>query len=218
MSLRCPSLSVTAYPQYRFTRRMAGLAALPLLVPALLVGCSSTPRPVMPSLLEVRVVASPDANADARGRGTPILVRIYELRSPDVFERADFFALNDKDQAVLSDDLLHREEFLLQPGQTRVVTRKTSNDTRAIGVMAAYRAIDTSTWHATASVEAPLEGGRVFAGRARQLSYLVEVGRQGVSVQPQAVQSLPSGISSLPTPRMPSVSLPTINKPSVSFP
>ncbi|MFE8647224.1 type VI secretion system lipoprotein TssJ [Sphingomonas sp. NCPPB 2930] len=198
---------------HRSFRRSAVFLTLPLLSLAWLAGCTWTPRPVMPSQLDITVTASADSNADTQGRAAPVMVRVYELRTADAFERADFFTLNDKDQSVLGEDLVHRDEFVLQPGQSRQVARTASNETRAIGVMVAYRAIDSSAWRATARVLPPVEAGRVFSGRPLQQRYLAQVAKQGV-----ALYSVGSAEPSLPMPNLPTLNLPSPSLPSLNLP
>ena len=189
---------------HRSSRRSAFFLTLPLLALAGLAGCAWTPGPVMPSQLDITVTATADSNADSQGRAAPVMVRVYELRTADAFEQADFFTLNDKDQSVLGEELVHRDEFVLQPGQSRQVARKASNETRAIGIMVAYRAIDSSTWRATARVMPPVEAGRVFSGRPLQQRDLAEVAKKGV-----ALYTLGSAEPGLATPNLPTLNLPT---------
>ncbi|WGS46072.1 type VI secretion system lipoprotein TssJ [Burkholderia sp. JSH-S8] len=96
--------------------------------------------------LRLRVVASEQVNADERDRAAPIMVRIYELKSATAFENADYFTLQNDDRKVLGDDALVVDEFILRPGDTREIRRKSNPSTTAIGVLAGYRLLGQSVW------------------------------------------------------------------------
>jgi len=129
-------------------RRDALLAGV-LLMGVLLAGCSSGP-----ALLTANVAASAQVNPDFKKRPSPIVVRVYELKASTQFESADFVSLFDKDQAVLGADLVSREEFVLRPGETKLIAKPLSPDTKFIGVMAAFRELERSRWHVVVPVAA----------------------------------------------------------------
>ena len=117
------------------SRRVA-LACGLALTGALIAGCASKPV-VTP--VSITLAAGADANPDARGRASPLTVRVYVLKSPGPFEGADFFSLFEKDQATLGAELVQREEMLLRPGESRKLDLTLPADAKAIGVMAAFR-------------------------------------------------------------------------------
>jgi type VI secretion system protein VasD len=125
------------------------LATGVLLTAVLLAGCSSGP-----AVLTANVAASAQVNPDAKKRPSPVVVRVYELKSPTQFDSADFVSLFDKDQAVLGADMLSREEFVLRPGETKTITKTLAPDTKFIGVMAAFRELERSRWHVVVPVVA----------------------------------------------------------------
>jgi len=116
-----------------------GLAAAGLSM----AGCAS--KPVV-TTVAVTLTAGPDANPDARGRASPLTVRVYALKSPGPFEGADFFSLFEKDQATLGAELVQREEVLLRPGETKKLDFNLPPDAKSIGVMAAFRDLDRARW------------------------------------------------------------------------
>lgn len=128
-------------------RRIAalGLAAAGLW----LAGCASKPV-VTP--VSITLTAGADANPDARGRASPLTVRVYALKSPGPFEGADFFSLFEKDQATLGAELVQREEMLLRPGESRKLELTLPADAKAIGVMAAFRDLDRARWREVRAV------------------------------------------------------------------
>ena len=121
------------------------------------------PAPTIRTTLSVGTTA--DANADARGQGTSVVVRVYQLRTDAMFNGADFFALYDDEKKVLGPELITRDEFVLKPLEQRTIDVTFSPEARFIGVVAAYRDIRNAQWRAITSV--PKRGLTVTVERAR---------------------------------------------------
>jgi type VI secretion system protein VasD len=102
-----------------------------------------------PLKLDLAIDASPGANPDDRKRPAPVVVRIYELKSADAFNEADFYSLYDKEKTVLADDLVARDQFLLRPGERQTIKRTANGASTTLGVIAAYRDLPNSVWRAT---------------------------------------------------------------------
>lgn len=107
-----------------------------------------------PAVLNAKVVASADVNPDARKRPSPVVVRIFELKAPTLFEQADFVSLFEKDQAALGGEFVSREEFVMRPGETKQVNKPLSPDTKFVGVMVAFRELERARWRAVVPVAA----------------------------------------------------------------
>jgi type VI secretion system protein VasD len=129
------------------------LVAAGLLASAALSGCAMLGFGG-PAVLNAKVVAAAQVNPDARQRPSPVVVRVYELKSATLFEQADFVSLFEKEQAVLGAELVSREEFVLRPGETKPLTKPLSPDTKFIGVMAAFRELERARWRAVVPVAA----------------------------------------------------------------
>ncbi|MGH7305220.1 MAG: type VI secretion system lipoprotein TssJ [Candidatus Rokuibacteriota bacterium] len=115
----------------------------------LAVGCGSSPP-----LLRGAINVDPNVNPDRAGRPSPIVVRIYELKSIAAFNGADFFALFDKEPETLSGELVGREEFQLQPGESRQYRRQLQPETKFIGVVGAFRDLEQARWRQAVPVPA----------------------------------------------------------------
>jgi type VI secretion system protein VasD len=102
--------------------------------------------PPKPSTLSINIVTSASINPDARKRPSPVVVRVYELKSAAQFDSADFVSLYEKDQALLGADIVVRDEFVLQPGETKTINKLLAADTKFIGVMAAFRELERARW------------------------------------------------------------------------
>ena len=111
------------------------------------------PPPPEPTRVVLEFEAAGNINPNPEGRASPLVLRIYQLKSYSKFEDADFFALYEKDEEVLGGELVNKEEILLKPNEKRTVFYETSDDTRTIGVIGAFRDHEQSQWKAAAGVK-----------------------------------------------------------------
>ncbi len=146
------------------------LPGLTLALFALIAGCSSTPAPPKPTAVKATVQAAADVNPDARKRASPLVVRIYELKSAAAFDAADFLSLYDRDQATLAADLVGREEFTMRPGESRPWDKTLGPEVRFIGVMAAYRDIERARWKTLITIKPGLRNTITIKADAITLS------------------------------------------------
>jgi type VI secretion system protein VasD len=117
-----------------------------LVICALLGACASSRNDPTPVQLRTKLTAAGDVNPDAAGRASPLVVRVYGLRTDPEFNRADFFALYDREKESLAASLTSSQEYVLQPGETRWVRVPMPRDARYVAVVAAYRDIRGSRW------------------------------------------------------------------------
>lgn len=130
----------------------------PLTALLVLSGCAKPPAPPpvvpppKPTVLNILLHVSPLANPDARGRASPVVVRVYELKTVNAFQAADFFSLYERDKETLGGELVAKDEMVLQPDDRRAIKRELQADTRFVAVMAAYRDLDRARWRASMPV------------------------------------------------------------------
>ena len=124
---------------------LASLAAA-----ALLGACASKPPP--PASVAGTIQASAQVNPSASRRPSPILVRVYELKSAAAFNGADFMSLYQRDQASLAADMLAKEEFTLSPGESKTFAKTLAADTRFLGVVGAYRDLEHAKWRSVVPI------------------------------------------------------------------
>ena len=141
-------------------------------------GCGSKP-PKPPPPTKAAIVVSADVNPDSGGRPSPIVVRLYQLKEEGAFNSAGYFALADKEQATLGPSLESREEYELQPGQTKELVLKIPPEARYLGAVAAYRDLNNAKWKALSP--APETGLLDFV---RKHKLIVSVGRSEVKIAP----------------------------------
>jgi type VI secretion system protein VasD len=115
------------------------------------LGCASSSQPKSKELekLDITLAAQPGMNKDEQGRAAPLLIKVYELKSEAAFEAADFFDLQKNDKNVLQQDLVVKDEFILRPGDTQRIFRKTMPDTKVLGLIAEFRDLPRSVWRVT---------------------------------------------------------------------
>jgi len=153
------------------------LVLLSMLVGSLAaVDCGKGPPPAPPALTiaanadakvkaPMTLAATADTNPDATGRPSPVVVRVYQLRTDAAFAGADFFALFEDDQKVLGPELISRDEFVLAPAEQRTMEVTVSDETRYVGAIAAFRDIRNAQWRVL--VPASRKGLTVAVERAR---------------------------------------------------
>lgn len=132
---------------------LVGLSTAPLLASCTLTSLfERTPKP---GTLSWTIQATPSVNPDISDRPSPIWVRLYQLRSIGVFGGVAFQPLFDGDIDVLGAEMLQRYEYVISPNQVIAPAPTPTplhEDTRYIGVIAAYHDIDRAFWRDSVAV------------------------------------------------------------------
>ncbi len=134
----------------RYTRMVMVLVVAMVMM---ISGCARDTTPP-PTTVSMDLNASSDVNPDRSDRPSPILVRVYELRSAGVFQGSDFFTLLEQDSAVLGGDQVSRWEYQLEPGQSEGLSFTAQPGTGYVGIVAAYRDIEHARWRAVRALDA----------------------------------------------------------------
>jgi type VI secretion system protein VasD len=133
--------------------------------------------------LVLTIEAAPGVNPDGSLRPSPIKVRIYELKDPGAFSEADYFSLDTTDKITLAADMLARDEFILRPGESRTIERKSNAQTTAIGVLAGYRDLPNSTWRVIHKLkEAPAASWMRALLPANRAELTIQLQPQGIAL------------------------------------
>jgi type VI secretion system protein VasD len=114
------------------------------------------------------IAAAADANPDASGRPSPVVVRVYQLKTDAAFRRSEFFALFDDEQKALGEELISRDEFVVAPAERRTLDVAVSGEARYVGAVAAFRDIRNSQWRVVVPA-APRKALTVAVERTRVL-------------------------------------------------
>ena len=160
------------------------ILACALLVIAASSACAKPQPPALPPITiaapaetktksAMTLAASADSNPDANGRPSPVVVRVYQLKTDAAFKGAEFFALYDDDQKVLGQELISRDEFVLAPSEKKTIDVAVSKETRFVGALAAFRDIRNAQWRGLV-VAAPRSSLNVAVERARIVLSVVE--------------------------------------------
>ena len=148
--------------------RYLAIASIALLLTACV---SNKPVQIFHTKIDAEIVAVDDLNPDINGRPSPLVVRIYELKDIDAFEHADFFTLYDEEATTLEGHLIVREEIELTPGEQGEIRRRLNEETKYLGIVAAYRDIDQARWRAVEPI---------IAKKTNALT--IELGRHNVTI------------------------------------
>ena len=125
-------------------------------IPFLITGCSAIDWLLEPdpTRIELEFVASEDLNKTIDGKGAPVMVRIYQLKSIDVFANADIFALHEDDINILGDDKLEREQTTFVPNENRAEALAPHPEAEFIAIFAAFRDFENANgqWRAFTAI------------------------------------------------------------------
>ena len=122
------------------------------LLALMITGCATKPPPPTTEVTGT-LQAAANVNPSASKRPSPLLVRVYELKSVTAFNNADFVSLYQRDQAELGTEMVGREEFILNPADSRQINKLTAPETRFVGVFAAYRDLDHAKWRSVVAIQ-----------------------------------------------------------------
>jgi type VI secretion system protein VasD len=147
-----------------------------LLAVAAVSGCA-TDKSAKTTPVKFDIQADQQVNPDANGQPTPVVVRVYELKSTTAFTQAAFFDLFDNDAKVLGSDLVAKREFEIKPGDRVDFDRDTPVETRYIGVTAAFRLGDDSQWRTTAEIKPEKNNTIVVKVAAQSISIEADAGK-----------------------------------------
>jgi len=117
---------------------------------ALSGGCA-TPR------IDLAVASHSNVNPDHSGRPSPVIVKIYEMRSDLAFKQSDFIPLFMTPVQVLGADLLAVDELVLVPGEARRITYEPAEKTRFLGILAGFRQMERAAWKTVTPIDSGTE-------------------------------------------------------------
>lgn len=125
--------------------RPVGLRLVLLGLVAVLGGCAIANSVADPETT-LRIEPAINVNPDAKGRPSPLVIRLFELDSRHAFRTADFFKLYDEPEQTLGADLVASGDIVVRPGRVYKHAMSLNRETRYIGVLAAFRDIRNAQW------------------------------------------------------------------------
>jgi len=147
------------------------VALIILIMGGVTVGCGSGVKDIRVTLLPTHRL-----NPDESGAPLSVVVRVYQLRNRERFDRADFRALWRDEEKVLEGDVLERREVTVYPETKASVELQVDQKkgVQFLGVMALFRkpegelwrqvmSSDVSTWipFVTPTVKLVLDGHQI---------------------------------------------------------
>lgn len=115
-----------------------------------LAGCMSG------SQLKATLAARETINPDLNRIPSPVKIYLFELKDSERFLRSDFWALTESSELALLDDLTHRTETMVHPGETLLYRIRSEEKSRFIGMAFGFRQIEERAWKCVI----PLKMGR----------------------------------------------------------
>src|SRR5262245_11564447 len=113
-----------------------------LMISSILAACASNE-------MTITIQAVNYLNPDINGLASLVVVSIYQLKAPYNFNNADYDSLATNSSAILASDLIDKQTAEIRPAENKVIRLELSPSTQYIGIVAAYRTIDTAQWHTT---------------------------------------------------------------------
>lgn len=148
----------------------------------LVIGACGSEERMTPVPYAVTFNVATDVNPDARGRPSPIVLKVFLLKSASAFDSADFFSLQDKPDALLGSQLIDVDRVILRPGDTKTVRYPGNAEGRALGVVAEYRSLQTNRWKLTVDLPRGSQSGllRLLPGSPHETKVAIAVRNGGV--------------------------------------
>lgn len=103
-------------------------------------GCSSQPK-----RMDVLVTAAGDINPDLNNRPSPVVFKLYQLKSLKAFQRADYDTLRES-HAPFDKDVISVDEHFLSPYDVLRFSMEAKPEARYLAVFASYRDRDVAKW------------------------------------------------------------------------
>ncbi|WP_084564946.1 type VI secretion system lipoprotein TssJ [Pseudoxanthobacter soli] len=121
----------------------------------MVAGCGLFPGLKKTTLL-ANISADGTINPNATGEPSPVLMRVYVLKSDMMFLQADFQSMMTNDEQALGPDFISKKEFFLTPNKQVHFKEMIPPDARFVAAIALFRSIDTAAWHSITPVRSDL--------------------------------------------------------------
>ncbi|WP_413484455.1 type VI secretion system lipoprotein TssJ [Morganella psychrotolerans] len=130
-----------------------------LVISLLLTGCSilnfarSTPSEAKSaSELKITLVASAEINKSKNRLPSPLNIFVYAVKSKQSFLSTDYLTYLYKNKPNPENEMLILE-YIIRPGETKVIDYKINSDYPYIGIISAYKDISNAKWSTVYSLD-----------------------------------------------------------------
>lgn len=135
-----------------------------------LIACATGNKSVVGGYLgldtdvSIQFLVDSDSNPDELGIGSPLFVRMYELKSQEIMRKADFIDLYEQDAKTLGADLVGEVRRLKRftPGEDRIEKFVLNEDTKYIALYAEFSSFKDSQF----KLVIPVVTNNVFINKA----------------------------------------------------
>lgn len=112
-----------------------------------LVSCATTKSPdESGGVAKIKIVASDTINPSSSSTPSPVVVKFFQLKDDQIFNRSDFFGLYLHPKQTLGDDYVSEKEVMMAPGETKEIRLMLNGNAHYLAVLAAYQNIDQAKW------------------------------------------------------------------------
>lgn len=98
--------------------------------------------------MKINIQSAQYLNPNVNGIAAPVVVLLYQLKSPYNFNNADYGSLSMSSLVVLGQDLIDKETLEIRPGEKKSIQFTLLPGTQYVGIVAGYRTINTAKWRA----------------------------------------------------------------------
>ncbi|WP_105403552.1 type VI secretion system lipoprotein TssJ [Neorhizobium sp. T7_12] len=130
-------------------KRLTFLGIALLVLAGVLSACGGVPEPT-PAAFTINADAA--VNPGETKLASPVVIRIYELKSLKAFNNATYFEFDDEAK-LLGADLISSREFEMLPGTEKKYDREISSEAAYIGVVASFRDMQSAQWRDSIELE-----------------------------------------------------------------
>ncbi len=118
-----------------------------LVFSVLVLGACSAPQ------IKVDMTSTATLNMDINNQPLPVVVKLFQLSDKKAFENATFEELWKNDMVILSDSLLQKQMFTLDPASHHKVIFEKNDQAKFLGIMAAFHDQQDNSWKLTKKID-----------------------------------------------------------------
>ncbi len=103
--------------------------------------------------VKIDMTSTASLNIDSNNQPLPVVIKLYQLSDKKSFDKATFEDLWKNDMVILSDGLLEKQMFTLDPASRHKVTFEKNDEAKFLGIMAAFHDQKDNTWKLTKKID-----------------------------------------------------------------
>jgi type VI secretion system protein VasD len=88
--------------------------------------------------MNIDLISRAAINPNGQGQSLSTVIRLYQLKNADTFEKLDYAQLQSDDLANLQQDLLAQKNIVLRPDASASISEPMEKGTRYVGVVAFF--------------------------------------------------------------------------------